>query len=243
MRGRSRSSSATPWSAFFGLTELHEDDALRAVRAAVELRDAVVAFSDELVEVERDRVRHQHRRELRRRLRRRRRGQRDLRHRRFGQRRRAPGAEGRRRGRSCSATAHTGWSRPTFARSRWSHSQVKGRSAPVRAWRLLELAGRRGKSWRVRHRSSAGSASRRSFARPLRWSRDAADVQALHDRRAGRESGRRDIAREMVARGQSGSHDRHRALPLVRGGNHLPPVDRDRSAACRGRPWPRASRS
>ena len=34
---------------FFGLTELHEDDALRAVRAAVELRDAVAALRDELV--------------------------------------------------------------------------------------------------------------------------------------------------------------------------------------------------
>jgi class 3 adenylate cyclase/tetratricopeptide (TPR) repeat protein len=35
---------------FFGLTELHEDDALRAVRAAVELRDAVQALSDEVVQ-------------------------------------------------------------------------------------------------------------------------------------------------------------------------------------------------
>ena len=36
--------------AFFGLTELHEDDALRGIRAAVELRDAVMAFRDELME-------------------------------------------------------------------------------------------------------------------------------------------------------------------------------------------------
>ena len=35
--------------AFFGMTELHEDDALRAVRAAVELRQAVVALRDELM--------------------------------------------------------------------------------------------------------------------------------------------------------------------------------------------------
>ena len=35
---------------FFGLTKLHEDDALRAIRAAVELRDAVMVFRDELVE-------------------------------------------------------------------------------------------------------------------------------------------------------------------------------------------------
>jgi class 3 adenylate cyclase len=34
--------------AFFGLTELHEDDALRAVRAAVELREAVTALADEV---------------------------------------------------------------------------------------------------------------------------------------------------------------------------------------------------
>jgi class 3 adenylate cyclase len=34
--------------AFFGLTELHEDDALRAVRAAVELRDAVTVLRDDL---------------------------------------------------------------------------------------------------------------------------------------------------------------------------------------------------
>jgi class 3 adenylate cyclase len=34
--------------AFFGLTELHEDDAMRAVRAAVELRDAIMDFRDEL---------------------------------------------------------------------------------------------------------------------------------------------------------------------------------------------------
>ena len=34
--------------AFFGLTELHEDDALRAVRAAIELRDAVGTLRDEL---------------------------------------------------------------------------------------------------------------------------------------------------------------------------------------------------
>ena len=36
--------------AFFGLTEVHEDDALRAVRAAIELRDAAAALSDELVQ-------------------------------------------------------------------------------------------------------------------------------------------------------------------------------------------------
>jgi class 3 adenylate cyclase len=36
--------------AVFGLNELHEDDALRAVRAALELRDAVMEFRDELVE-------------------------------------------------------------------------------------------------------------------------------------------------------------------------------------------------
>jgi class 3 adenylate cyclase/tetratricopeptide (TPR) repeat protein len=36
--------------AFFGMTELHEDDALRAVRAAVELREAVTALRDELME-------------------------------------------------------------------------------------------------------------------------------------------------------------------------------------------------
>jgi class 3 adenylate cyclase len=36
--------------AVFGLTELHEDDALRAVRAAVELRDAAMDFRDELLE-------------------------------------------------------------------------------------------------------------------------------------------------------------------------------------------------
>jgi class 3 adenylate cyclase/predicted ATPase len=34
--------------AFFGLTELHEDDALRAVRAAVELRDAVSSLGEEV---------------------------------------------------------------------------------------------------------------------------------------------------------------------------------------------------
>src|SRR4029450_8695714 len=34
--------------AFFGLTELHEDDALRAVRAAVELRDAVTVLRGDL---------------------------------------------------------------------------------------------------------------------------------------------------------------------------------------------------
>jgi class 3 adenylate cyclase len=34
--------------AFFGLTELHEDDAFRAVRAAVELRDAVAVLRDDL---------------------------------------------------------------------------------------------------------------------------------------------------------------------------------------------------
>ena len=33
---------------FFGLTELHEDDALRGVRAAVELRDAVASLGEEL---------------------------------------------------------------------------------------------------------------------------------------------------------------------------------------------------
>jgi class 3 adenylate cyclase/tetratricopeptide (TPR) repeat protein len=36
--------------AFFGLTEVHEDDALRAVRAAIELRDAVAELRDELVQ-------------------------------------------------------------------------------------------------------------------------------------------------------------------------------------------------
>ena len=35
--------------AFFGLTDVHEDDALRAVRAAVELRDAVIALRDEFM--------------------------------------------------------------------------------------------------------------------------------------------------------------------------------------------------
>ena len=36
--------------AFYGMTELHEDDALRAVRAALELRDAVKAMRDELMQ-------------------------------------------------------------------------------------------------------------------------------------------------------------------------------------------------
>jgi class 3 adenylate cyclase len=35
--------------AFFGLTDVHEDDALRAVRAAVELREAVKILADELM--------------------------------------------------------------------------------------------------------------------------------------------------------------------------------------------------
>jgi class 3 adenylate cyclase/tetratricopeptide (TPR) repeat protein len=36
--------------AFFGLTDLHEDDALRAVSAAIELRDAVATLRDDLVQ-------------------------------------------------------------------------------------------------------------------------------------------------------------------------------------------------
>ena len=126
--------------AFYGMTELHEDDALRAVRAALELRDAVKAMRDELMQssgielavrigVNSGDVFVGG-------------GARDGRP--------SPPAtrstsqrgwnKGQRRGRSCSASAPTNWSRATSEPKRSSRSTSKGRSAPVHAWRLLELA-------------------------------------------------------------------------------------------------------
>ena len=81
--------------AFFGMTELHEDDALRAVRAAIELREAVTATPRRADGGERGRARHQDRRELGGRLRRRRGRARDLRHGRFRQCRGPVGAGSR----------------------------------------------------------------------------------------------------------------------------------------------------
>ena len=168
-RGRSRSSSATRWSAFFGLTELHEDDALRAIRAAVELRDAVMVIS------------------------------RRARARRAGSSSAISigvnsgdvfvgGGAGRdtfatgdsvnvaarleQEGRGVGDPARrpdvpTGRGRRP-SRSRWSRSRsrVAGAGAGVEATRADRPTRL---SWRDRHRLSAGGASGRRFERPLRW--------------------------------------------------------------------------
>ena len=217
--------------AFFGLTELHEDDALRAVRAAVELRDAVAALSDELVQssgiefaisigVNSGDI--------------------------F-----VGGGEGREifaTGDSVNVAARLEqgaepWEillgdrtyrlvEPDVASGTAGAVRSQG---PVGVRAGVEAA-RLGRSRTGRGASDGTFRRPGARARPIREafarSRDATDVQALHDRRAG--GNREDSHRARAGRGsQRGSDRGHRPLPFVRGGHHLPPVDRDRSAARR----------
>ena len=76
-------------------------------------------------------------------------------------------SKGRRRGRSCSATAHTGWSRPTFAPNRWSHWKSRVARQPCRRGGCSNSPSptSRGADDTVRGRKREQDALREAFAR------------------------------------------------------------------------------
>ena len=105
---------------------------------------------------------------------------------------------GRRRGRSCSATARTGWSRPTFARKPLEPFEVKGRSAAgagVEAARTGRARTSRGADDTVRRPEARTGCASRGLRTVARGSRHAGSRRSS----GRRESGRLAFARELVA--------------------------------------------
>ncbi len=125
--------------AAFGIPISHEDDALRAARAALDIRAGIAALNERLVERPRHRARGADRHRDGR-------GRRDAhrrattaRHRR-GRRHRRPARAGSRSGRDRRRRARGPADRPRRDGSSHSaRSTIKGRREPVRAFRLLEI--------------------------------------------------------------------------------------------------------
>jgi class 3 adenylate cyclase len=186
--------------AFFGLTEVHEDDALRAVRAAIELRDAVAELRDELVQSSGIELAV------------------------------SIGVNsgdvfvGGGAGRETFATGDAvnvaarleqeaeAWEillgdrtyRLVEAEVRAEALEplaVKGRSAAVRAWRLLDLATPSKSRLARRHRSWAGGANRKRFEKPSHGrtsSRRASSARSSGRRESGRRASRVSWSRRPV---------------------------------------------
>ena len=125
--------------AAFGIPVVHEDDALRAVRAAVELREALAALNDRLDAAYGDQDRGAHGRQHRRGDRRRPGAGPRVRDRRRRRRRAAARSRRRRRARSSSATRPSGWCETRSSPIRCRALELKGKSEPVAAWRLHDV--------------------------------------------------------------------------------------------------------
>ena len=215
--------------AVFGVPAVREDDALRAVRAALELREGVAGArgrrSARARGADRDHDRRGHRRRPRRRAR--------VRHGRGGRARPAAPAQRAAPARSCSARRRTPSSRTRSRRRRSSRSS--GRQAgTVRPFRLESLDAT---ATAVPRRADSPLIGRE---RELDWLRG---VFARGRRRRRRPAGRRSsaspaigksrFAREFVGRARRRGDRARRPLPAVRRGDHLLAAAR---AARAGRP-------
>ena len=209
--------------AVFGVPTAHEDDALRALRAAGELHDSLAALNEELERGLRRLARAPHRREHRR-GRHRHRGA--ARHRRRRQRRRPPRA-GRAARRDPDRRAD-GPARPRRGRGRADRAALaQGASGATRG--LPPPAGDRG---RARLRAAARRAPRRAPGRARRV-RSAFD-EAVSERRCRLVTvlgspgiGKSRLAREVAANPDERSNRPLRPLPSVRRGDHLLATRRD----------------
>ena len=203
--------------AVFGVPQVHEDDALRACRAAVEMRDALPELG----------VAGPHRRQHRRGRDRNRGAPRDRRRR---QRRRAPragGAAGRdpdRRRRRSRSSATRSRAEPV------EPLELKGKAEPVAAYRLLAVPRDAGARARRAASSGASASCERSCRRPGSARRQRAVLPARH---CGRRRRRGQVApRVRVPRRLDGA-GRPRPLPLLRRGHHVLAGGRGAQAAGR----------